>query len=162
MKRAIFITGVVAVALGVTTVAASAKGWGMGGARGMGPMMSFEEMDLNGDGKVTAEEMAAMGQARFDKADANGDGFLDNDEMQAHVIEMAKERAAKVSERMIEHKDVDNDGKLSFEEMQPSEKRKGKMFSRMDTDGDGAISQAEFEEARAKMRDHRKNKKKQN
>ena len=165
MKRTLFISGVVVVALGVTgitSMAASAKGWGMSGPRGMGPMMSFEEMDLNGDGKVTAEEMAALGQTRFDKADANGDGFLDATEMEAHVLEMAKQHAPQMSERMLNHKDADNDGKLSFEEMQPNEKRKGKMFDRFDADGDGAISQAEFEEAQAQMRDKRKNRKQKN
>ncbi|SHJ71711.1 EF hand [Shimia gijangensis] len=162
MKRALFITGVVVAALGVTGVAASAKGWGMGGPRGMMPMMNFEDLDVNGDGKVTQDEMAAMGKARFDKADANGDGFLDAEEMEAHMIEMAKEYAPKVSKRMIDKKDADSDGKLSFEEMKPNGKRTDKMFGRFDTDGDGAISQAEFEEAQAKMRDHRKNKKQQN
>lgn len=162
MKRTLFITGVVVAALGVTgltSMAAFAKSGGMNGPRGMGPMMSFEEMDLNGDGKVTPEEMATLGQTRFDKADTNGDGFLDAEEMEAHILEMAKEHAAKKSERMIEHKDADKDGKLSFEEMQPSDKRKDKMFDRFDKDGDGAISQAEFDEAQAQMREKRKNKK---
>ncbi len=165
MKRTLFITGVVVAALGVTgitSVAAFAKGVGMNGPRGMGSMMSFEEMDLNGDGKVTPEEMAALGQTRFEKADTNGDGFLDADEMQVHIVEMATQHAAKKAERMMAHKDADNDGKLSFEEMQPNEKRKDKMFSRFDTDGDGAISQAEFEEAQAQMRNKRKGKKQKN
>jgi Ca2+-binding EF-hand superfamily protein len=45
--------------------------------------MVFEEMDLNGDGAVTLEEMEGAREARFAEADANGDGVLDRDELLA-------------------------------------------------------------------------------
>jgi Ca2+-binding EF-hand superfamily protein len=47
--------------------------------------MVFEEMDLNGDGAVTLEEMEGAREARFAEADANGDGVLDRDELLAEA-----------------------------------------------------------------------------
>ena len=44
---------------------------------------SFERLDVDGDARVTKEEMVASAEARFDRADANADGTLTKDEMRA-------------------------------------------------------------------------------
>ncbi len=45
--------------------------------------MSFEEADLNGDGRVDRAEARNAGILGFDKVDTNGDGFLDRPEYEA-------------------------------------------------------------------------------
>lgn len=37
----------------------------------------FSKMDADGDGKLTADELAAFGEAMFNRLDDNGDGFVD-------------------------------------------------------------------------------------
>jgi Ca2+-binding EF-hand superfamily protein len=63
-------------------------------------------------------------------------------------------RAAKRVERMMEHRDANEDGKLSAEEMAPKEDRMAKMFERADKNDDGEISAEEYERI-AKHRGHR-------
>ena len=151
MKRAMIISGVLAAAMGLTAVSASAKGWGPGGHNGPRAMMNFEELDANKDGKVTKAEMEAFAKAKFTEADKDGDGLLSQEEMQAKASAEMQKRMKDRSAKMFERKDANNDGKLSFEEMSAKQKKKDKMFKRLDDDGDGAISKEEFEEARARM-----------
>ena len=112
---------------------------------------SFETLDADGNGELTQAELQARGQERFAAADANGDGFLTQEELQARV----GERASKRIERMIERRDANADGQLSLEEMSPDEDRIAERFARADKDGNGTISEAEFEEAMKKRRHHR-------
>ncbi len=57
-------------------------GPGQGGARG-NPAAQLRNMDSNGDGKITREEMPAQMQQRFDRMDQNGDGVIDEEEIEA-------------------------------------------------------------------------------
>lgn len=169
MKRANLMSGVLAAALMLGGAAAYAEGMGsQGKADKMGkmrPMINFEEVDANADGKITKDEIAAMATTRFTKADADGDGFLSLEEMNAKGLEMAKKRVADRSAMMLERMDTDKDGKLSLAEMEaakdkgPRGKMGGKMFDRADADGDGAISKAEFDAAQAKMQERMKDRK---
>jgi Ca2+-binding EF-hand superfamily protein len=167
MKRAVLISGLTALALAGTAavgIAASHGKSGMGGhsmgghsmgGHSMGErgaMLSFDEMDIDGDGKITAEEMQAHASLRFDAADTNNDGFVDAAELQAHMLAQATARMQDRSARMIARLDTDKDGKLSPEEMRAGPRggdRFERMLKRMDTDGDGAISREEMEAARA-------------
>jgi Ca2+-binding EF-hand superfamily protein len=163
MKRAVLISGLTALALAgtaVVAVAASHGKAGMGGHMGQrgAMMMPFEEIDTDGDGKITAAEMQAHAAARFAAADANGDGKVDAAELQAHMQAQSAERMQARSARMIEMMDQDGDGMLSAEEMQAGPRggdRFAQMLARMDTDGDGAISRAEMDEARARWAEAR-------
>lgn len=152
MKKHLKLT-VLALALTGTALASAANAM-PGGKRG-GPDMeppSFEELDTNGDGVVTLEELEALGAARFAEMDTDGDGSISADEMLAAMQERAAERMAKGIERMIEKHDENGDGVLSAEELpQPKHDR---MIERLDEDGDGAISAEEFEAAKEK-RDER-------
>ncbi len=160
MKRAILISGIAVVAIAGTTLTAAA--FGKGEHRGMhrmhGPQINFEQADTNSDGKLSKEELAAHAKARFDENDTDKNGTLSKDEMAGAIVKMAKQHAAKGAERMIEHRDQNGDGVLSYDEIGPG-KRADKMFSRLDADNDGMISQEELQkmsEKRGMMRKHRK------
>ena len=149
MKRAVLISGVTAIALAVTAISASAKPGGEG--RGdRGPRVTFEQLDANGDGVVTLEEMQAQGQARFAETDTNGDGLLSAEEIAAKAERDITDRVT----RMIERRDTNGDGLLSQEEMQPNGDRSARVFERLDENGDGQISEEEF----AAMKKHGKRK----
>ena len=124
------------------------KGPGCGGPRHERP--TFQQLDTDGNGEITKEEMQARMAARFAEADTDGDGKLSLDEMQAKARQRADDRA----KWMLEKFDADGDGFLSAEEM-PKPKREGgmdKMFERADTDKSGGISEEEFKA----MGDHKR------
>ncbi len=125
-----------------------------GGPGGMGGMFmqmpAFEEVDANGDGKITPEEIDAHRTARAAALDANGDGGISLEELTAAEAAKAAERA----QRMMAARDADGDGVLTAAEMMlpPAPDR---MFERLDSDGDGALSREEIEAARARMAESR-------
>ena len=142
MKRAVFICGVTLSAIAVTAVAAFAAA-----DRRDGHHMPFEQIDADGDGKITQSELQGVAAARFAKADGDGDGFL----TQAELEKAGQERAQKRAAKMIEHMDGDGDGKIALAEMKPR-RDPLRMFDRIDADGDGAISKAEFDAAHEKRK----------
>ncbi len=83
-------------------------------------------------------------------ADLNKDGMVSAEEMVAFGEQMRAERKLLRAKEMIARFDTNKDGQLSLDEM-PASKEPGKMFSRIDTDGDGAISKAEADEMKAKI-----------
>ena len=139
------------------------------GPQGMGGLAMFGELDTDKDGFITEAELDARAQTRFDEADTNADGFLDaaeltaqGDAMRAQMMQnrpqngnvpMANEdrmtrfadRAQEMIDRMVDRFDIDDDGKMSFAEMQAA--RPGLMFDRFDATGDGKISESEWHEA---------------
>jgi len=111
--------------------------------------------DSDGDGVLTRAESQAHATAMFAKMDANNDGQLDQTDRAAH---RQKKRT-----KMFDKLDADNDGSIARDEFMAFEghgKRgrmgrhggKGhgrghhgmKMMKMADTNGDGAVSQAEF------------------
>lgn len=160
MKRGVLISGLMALALaGTAVMGVAASDDRAGGKPGMGhrgAMLPFDEIDANGDGKITADEMRAHADQRFAAIDTNGDGVVDAAEIQAHMLARATERMQERSARMIARLDTDGDGALSRDEMRAGAKRGGdsearfeRMIKRFDTDGDGAISREEMDAARA-------------
>lgn len=110
---------------------------------------SFAQMDVNGDGMVTLEEMQSRAGDRFAESDTNGDGLLSVDELTA----AAERERSRMIDRLMERKDANGDGMLSLEEMAPPNGER--MFANADADGDGAISLEEWEAAKEKRRDGR-------
>ena len=150
MKTTLLITGIVA-GLALTTLDASAQGM-----RGDRP--DFATLDADGDGLVTLEELQAQGIARFEDVDTDGSGTLSAEEMAAARDARMAERAESRISRVIERLDTDEDGAVSFEELQArGGDRAERMFERADADGDGAISAEEFEEVKERRggRGHR-------
>ena len=87
------------------------------------PPELLKEFDKDGDGKLSADEMKAMREARI-----------------AKMEEMKKE--------MLEKYDADKDGKLSEDERAKARAdREAEMLKKFDTDGDGKLS----DEEKAKM-----------
>lgn len=148
MKRAVLTTTIAALLLStVAGVAMAREGHGRMGEGPRGPKIEFSELDMNGDGKVTAEEMTAHAKARFDAADADGNGLLSTEEMQAQaearMQERMAERSARVMERMLDRHDDNDDGQISFEEMSDG-RDPTRLIDRLDADDDGAVSEEEF------------------
>lgn len=129
--------------LALTPMMAEAKG-------GPGPRASFEELDANGDGNLTQEEMLAHRKAQLAAADSNGDGAISRAELEAYISANAGDRMTRRIDGMMEQLDKDANGSISATELEAAEseragKRAGRGFSRADTDGDGSISKAEFD-----------------
>jgi hypothetical protein len=108
----------------------------------------FATMDGDGDGAITAAELAAAKTDIFTRADANGDGLLDADERKAAVDAEIERRRAAHQGRAMERLDTDGDGQLSLAEFTAS----APLFDRADADGDGAVSRTEFDAARPHRR----------
>ncbi len=116
----------------------------------------FNALDLNGDGRVTADERHQSRnnrlKIRFSRADADHNGMLDLHEMQ----EVAKQRAR----RRLARLDMNGDGMLSLDELQKGrhsnsplagsepetltlpmlDARMMTMFRNADADGDGIVT----------------------
>ena len=57
-------------------------GPGQGAPRG-NPAAQMRNMDRDGDGKITRDELPTQMQPRFDRMDQNGDGVIDEKEIEA-------------------------------------------------------------------------------
>lgn len=98
------------------------------------PRQILAEFDTDGDGQLSEDEFPGP-EVHFDRLDTDGDGFLTQAELLAG-------RPGPPHGGGFERDDVDRDGKVSQAEFSgPKE-----LFSRLDKDGDGYITQ---EEARA-------------
>lgn len=123
---------------------------------GMGKGMAFDfaALDADKDGKVTQAEVDAFHAAKVKAADTNADGKLSAEELAAMQMAAMQQRAADRAAKMITKLDTDADGMLSVAEM-AARPGAGRMFQMMDTDSDGAITQAEADAAQQAMQDHR-------
>ncbi|MFT4959486.1 MAG: Ca2+-binding EF-hand superfamily protein [Paracoccaceae bacterium] len=157
-----FVAGIVAVAASLAAVGAfaesKAKQHGDGHGMGMhGKEMSFEVLDADGDGMITLEEMQNLGKDRFVEIDTNQDGKLSAAELEAHGQKQVSDRVA----MMIERHDKNGDSLLVIEEM-PGSVRGERMFEHIDLDGNGSISQKEYDKAHDRKMRHGKGHSKDN
>lgn len=139
----------VAIAWGGAALADRWSGWAPAGGPmgGMLGRMMFDQLDADGDGRVSRAEMEAYRAARLQNADKNGDGRLDQQEFEAFWLEVT--RPARI--RAFQFFDADADGVVTAAELQrPSDR----MFARMDRDGDGFLVPMNPAE-RERMRDRR-------
>lgn len=163
MKKTLILTGVLAALLATGAMADGRRDRGpMGGMMGgeMGPFggADFSQLDTNGDGQLTLEELQAQPQARFDAADTDGDGALSATELaDAMKAEMSARIDARVSD-MVANMDQNDDGLLQPDEMSPAGRRGGEpgdmlehMFEHIDANEDGMISEEEFNDAMDRM-----------
>ena len=114
----------------------------------------FAAMDADKDGQITKAEAEAFRTAQITAMDTDKDGKISAAELAAAHVARASadlaERADNRAKHMIVDLDSDGDGALTVEEMMAGG-RGDKMFDRVDADNDGAISQAEADDAQAKM-----------
>jgi EF hand len=140
----------------VLAAAAFAQGGPEGGPEGRGPGLQemFASIDADANGLVTEAELEAHRSAEFTAADTNGDGLLSADELSARALARFTETQAARTARMIDNQDNNGDGSLALAEL--DEGPMGRNFARIDTDNDGAISQAEAEAMGDRMGKHRR------
>lgn len=139
--------GIITVAglTGITMAAASLAhdgGAGGPGRTGGGERPSFEMLDADGNGILTAEEVKAHQAGMFSAHDTDGDGMLNREELIAAIVAQATERAEAMADRMFRWQDANDDGLISAGEM-PGNRMAG-LFERMDTDNNGEVSAEEF------------------
>ncbi|MEO0750986.1 MAG: calcium-binding protein [Pseudomonadota bacterium] len=108
--------------------------------------LTFEEVDTNADGLLSAEELQAHREARFATTDTDNNGALSRAEIEARMLINQDERRVKFLDRMFDRRDANADGQLTLAEM--ASDRTVQMFERADENGDGLISRAEFDAAK--------------
>ena len=108
-------------------------------------------MDINKDGKVSAEEHAAASKKMFDMMDANRDGKVTAAEMTAAHQRVTGKKAKKSDTSAagkIKVIDTDGDGILTAEEHAAGSRA---MFEKMDTNKDGFLTKDEIAAGHAQM-----------
>ena len=126
-----------ALTIGTTITAKTSEGMKMIG------MLDFEDLDTNDAGKVSKDEIRKQRQMVVKSIDLNGDKKLSAEElMQQHI-----RRSEFSVKRMIRKLDSNGDGSVSFLELKKSQlaKNLSKMFDRVDEDADGYISKDEVQ-----------------
>ena len=121
----------------------------------------IQQLDTDGDGKVSLEEAMAPQKSRFAETDTDGDGFISAEEasaafkaqVPAEMLDAMKERGMPdPGETFVKNLDQNGDGKIDMDEFsQPT----AESFKRMDSDGDGFATNEEatvfFDEMQKQM-----------
>lgn len=139
---------VTGLAFGTTAALAEGMqhdGRGHHGHHGRMAELFWNKLDQNGDGKVTQDELKADVTSRFSAIDTNKDGKVTQDEVTTYFAAKHEEMKAKLAERLKEA-DANKDGKWSKDELA---KMPEKRFGKLDTNGDGFVTQAELDAHRA-------------
>jgi Ca2+-binding EF-hand superfamily protein len=113
---------------------------------------SFEGMDLDHDGRISASEHAAATRRMFATMDRNADGKVSATEMDAAQAQVTGRKPARGdlgSAEKIRTIDRNGDRALSAQEHDDGAKM---MFARMDANKDGRLSRAEFDAGHASLK----------
>jgi len=101
----------------------------------------LEELDTDGDGKVSKEEITVARTAKFQEADANSDGQLTQAELEAFKAAEKERREAERKKKKFEALDADGNGSASLEEFLAA---RPEAFDRMDRNDDGFLSEDDY------------------
>ncbi|MGE0501433.1 MAG: EF-hand domain-containing protein [Rhizobiaceae bacterium] len=129
-----------------STAAFAAEQGRRDGRDGPRAQMRFERADADSSGDVTFEEFTAAVKGRMANADADGDGKMTVGEIADQIERNRLERAAR---RFVERFDTDGDGALTVTEI---EARQQKMFTWLDRNDDGKLTQDEMPKRGGKRR----------
>ncbi len=146
MKRTILPATVSALAL-MLALPLAAEAGPRGGRGGHGDHEKMlAELDTNADGAISKEEISAHKAKHFAEMDTNKDGFVGEDEMIAAHEQKQAERKRKGAGKMVGRLDTDGDGKISAAEFSAHEMPG---FDKIDTNKDGSLSAEERAAAKA-------------
>jgi hypothetical protein len=128
-----------ALSAAVSGTAVAEKRHGGGGGMGMiGGMPPMDRLDGDKNGEITFDEFKKVAGDRFVLADVNKDGKVTVEEMAAAIEKMRAERVAK---RMIERFDIDKDGAVTLAEIETGQKE---IYALVDRNDDGKIVKDEM------------------
>lgn len=130
------------------------QGRGPGGRRGqggrpigpvgaLGSERALERLlagDLDGDGRLTPDELPEQMRPRFDRIDQDRNGYADPPEIEA-MMQRSGRGGRPGGPVGLMRRDADGDGKLSMEEFPPQMERR---FRQLDTNGDGVLDRQEL------------------
>lgn len=124
----------------------------------------FTEADADSDGKVTADELAALhsrmverhAAEQFARLDADGNGEISEQEfVKARLARlqarMSDDRSQEFAARRFARMDANDDGTLDAEELGH---RGMRLFEKLDSDQDGVLTREEAQQAMAEHRRH--------
>ena len=114
------------------------------------PDQIIERLDSDGSGSITEDEAKGFMAKYFEKIDANSDGEISEEEL----LDMRENRGQKPKQVRGDLKaaDTDQNGAISIDEATEAGLKKVlENFDKIDTDGDGQISEEEMHELRKQM-----------
>jgi len=109
-----------------------------------GPRMGrlFQRLDANGDGAIERSEVEVVRERLFARFDADGDGFLTREEIESASSRRRRRAPMGDPAARAERLDADGDGAVSEAEFVRGE---APVFERADADGDGRLTRTEAE-----------------
>lgn len=111
---------------------------GPGGPRSRGAGFMLERLDTDGNGTLSIEEFAVIGERPMARFDADDDGSITSEEIDDAILERMVERRR---QRILDRFDLDGDGTITAEEIQ---RQREKIFALMDRNDDGAVDATEM------------------
>lgn len=105
--------------------------------------------DVDGDDRLTPEEVPEQMRRNFDRVDRDGNGYLDSSEIQSIVQRTPNRNRPAGNSGGLARWDADGDGMLSIDEVPPQMERR---FEALDTSGDGLLDQGELSAMRGRSR----------
>ena len=105
--------------------------------------MTFEQLDVDGSGEITREDLEMLPDAQFAEMDADDSGDIS----EAEFVATAQARAGDAAARMFARLDADGDGVLSQDALAARGHHGGRLrgIMRLDSDDSGGVSAEEFE-----------------
>lgn len=147
------------LAVGVSGVAISAELANQNDTAAKGQMkmqQHFKQLDQDGNGLVSREEVTARAAKKFDAIDANKDGQVSDTEYRDHAKARWAQHREHSQAKMKAHWekiDANHDGMLSRDEASASPRLVAR-FDKLDADKNGQVSAQEFIEHIKSHRGH--------